>query len=162
MSRTRWTLTALVCLIALLPLACQTTTTTTPAPAPAPAGVAPRAAEMGVANCAANPGNNTGPIVAVTVTGSAPNQTLTINPDPVHGAKHQVGGGAVTIRWCTPNGNTLTITPTGSCITGLSCSGGQCTATMNNSAAGGTQCKYTANVDGISVDPVIVVDECCP
>jgi hypothetical protein len=108
--------------------------------------------------------NGYAPLVCVGVTGS----TATPLIDPLHVYPHGKNGAAVKIVWASADPRAdLHISmknPSQNCVKSVRCPQKQaCTATVVTNAAAGTQCEYElSNGSGRPMDPIIIVDTCCP
>lgn len=105
-----------------------------------------------------------GPLNCIAVSGS----TATPLIDPLYVYPHGRNGEAVKITWASSDPNAdLHITmkdPSQGCVKSVACPRKQlCMATVVSTAKAGTQCEYLlSNGGGQPLDPIIIVDSCCP
>ncbi len=104
------------------------------------------------------------PLVCVSVSGSAATPLI----DPVHVYPKGKHGKAAQIVWAASDPHAdLHIAMKGNasgCVKEVHCPRKQaCVATIVETAPGGTQCEYNlSNGGGQPVDPIIIIDSCCP
>jgi hypothetical protein len=104
------------------------------------------------------------PLVCVSVDGSAATPLI----DPVHVYTKGRNGSAAQIAWASADPKAdLHVSmkdPSQGCVKSVACPRKQaCFATIVENAAKGTQCEYQiSNGGGTPMDPIIIVDGCCP
>ena len=106
----------------------------------------------------------TAPLICVGISGSSATPLI----DPIHVYTKGKNGAAVQIVWASSDTNAdLHVAmkdPSQGCVKSVACPRKQaCIAVVVENSAKGTQCEYElSNGGGKPMDPVIIVDGCCP
>jgi hypothetical protein len=107
------------------------------------------------------------PVVCVESSG----RDLLVYPDPVsaydvqEASPHKRSDKPVMVEWYAKSAGSLSITVNQSgCLDNLHCESGHCRAkTIPGSGNDPSKaCKYTVTFSGVTADPVIIIDPCCP
>lgn len=107
------------------------------------------------------------PVVCVESSG----RELWVYPDPVSAydvqetSSHKRSDEAVVVEWYAKSAGSLSITvDQPGCLEKVYCEGGHCRARTiaGKDKEPSKACKYTVTFNGVTRDPIIIIDPCCP